>query len=105
MKTMHLHTESRQILEHFRDQIRIVLIKKIDLFMKKTLIFGEPYWIRTNDTFLKREVSTQQNSLILLDNIRQQESCTTLINGDTRGLTHRTIWCNISKKLERGKVK
>jgi len=24
------------------------------------------------------------------------------INAETRGLTHRTIWCNISKKLERG---
>ena len=27
-----------------------------------------------------------------------------LINAETRGLTHRTIWCNISKKLEGGKL-
>ena len=26
------------------------------------------------------------------------------INAETRGLTHRTIWCNISKKLEREKL-
>jgi len=26
------------------------------------------------------------------------------INAETRGLTHRTIWCNISKKLERRKL-
>ena len=24
--------------------------------MKKTFIFGEPYWIRTNDTFLKSKL-------------------------------------------------
>ena len=27
-----------------------------------------------------------------------------LINAETRGLTHRTIWCSISKKLERRKL-
>ena len=26
------------------------------------------------------------------------------INAETRGMTHRIIWCNISKKLERGKL-
>jgi len=26
------------------------------------------------------------------------------INAETCGLTHRTIWCNISKKLERRKL-
>ena len=26
------------------------------------------------------------------------------INAETRGLTHRIIWCNISKKLERRKL-
>ena len=26
------------------------------------------------------------------------------INAETRELTHRTIWCNISKKLEWGKL-
>jgi len=41
--------------------------------------FGEPYWIRTNDTFLKREVSTQQISPVILDNIRSKESCTAFI--------------------------
>ena len=33
--------------------------------------FGEPYWIRTNDTFLKREVLLQQGSLPLLNNLAQ----------------------------------
>jgi len=27
-----------------------------------------------------------------------------LINAETRGMTLRTIWCNISKKLEREKL-
>ena len=27
-----------------------------------------------------------------------------VINAEISGLTHRTIWCNISKNLERGKL-
>ena len=27
-----------------------------------------------------------------------------LINAETRGMTHRIIWCNISKKLEGEKI-
>ena len=49
------HAESIQILERLRKQIRLVLIKKFNLFKEKIFIFGEPYWIRTSDPFLKRD--------------------------------------------------
>ena len=41
--------------------------------------FGEPYWIRTNDTFLKRELPDQLDSLTFLHYIRLKESCTGII--------------------------
>ena len=40
------------------------------------LVFGKPYWIQSNDTFLQKEVAAQYDSLMLLHIILLKESCT-----------------------------
>ena len=60
---------------------------------------------------LQKETKGKKYILVRSDSGRKRNGkdlyflqISTFVNAETRGMTHRIIWCNISKKLERRKL-